>query len=130
MRSTTEFKAILMGAVCVLIVAGFVFAGMQGFGLMPPAVSARAESPDVEKGMALFNETGCGNCHYTDSRETRIGPGLAELFDRDVLPKSGEPVSGASVRDQIKTPYDRMPAFGDRLSDAQIDLIIEYLKTL
>ncbi|MGM0453444.1 MAG: c-type cytochrome [Thermodesulfobacteriota bacterium] len=126
MGNTSKFKEITIGA---LIVAWLVFAGMQGFGLIPTVVSARAQSP-VEKGMALFKETGCGNCHYTDSRETKIGPGLAGLFGRNALPESGEPVSEASVRVQIKTPYDRMPAFGDRLSDAQIDLIIQYLKTL
>jgi cytochrome c len=78
----------------------------------------------------LFFEKGCSQCHYTDSRDRKIGPGLEGLFSREALPVSGEPVSEVNVRDQLLTPYENMPSSADRLSQEDIDHLIYYLKTL
>ena len=83
-----------------------------------------------QQGATLFSEKGCAQCHYADSKDTKTGPGLKGLFSRESLPVSGGPVTEASIRDQLLTPYRNMPSFADRLSEDEIDHLIEYLKTL
>ena len=82
------------------------------------------------QGAALFKEKGCVNCHYTDRIETKVGPGLEALFDREALPVSGRPATEENVRKQLKTPFKDMPSFEDRLTQAQRGYLIEYLKSL
>lgn len=111
------------------LVMAAVFVVLAALAMSLSALPAEAGSGE-KTGRMLFYEAGCANCHHIQSQETKIGPGLKDLFERDGLPASGKPVSEASVRDQIKTPYDRMPSFADRLSEEQIDAIVRYLKSL
>ncbi len=95
------------------------------------AGGATGKGPDaalVEAGRTLFNNK-CSFCHYTDSTETKVGPGLKGIFNRKHLPVSGWPATEASVRRQLKTPFDSMPPFPD-LSEKDVDAIISFLKTL
>jgi cytochrome c len=84
----------------------------------------------AEEGSKLFADKGCAACHFTDSRETKVGPGLKGLFKRDKLPKSGRKVTEENIRKQLKTPYKSMPSFAGRLTKKQTDQLIAYLKTL
>lgn len=81
-------------------------------------------------GAMLFQEKGCSQCHLTDSRETKIGPGLSGLFERDNLPVSKRPVNKQNVRRQLQDPYQSMPDFSNKLTEEQVEAIIGYLKTL
>ena len=89
-----------------------------------------AEAAGVEDGAALFENKGCAQCHYTDSTETKIGPGLEGLFARDRLPVSGRPVTSENIRRQLQNPYDAMPSFADRLTEDQTAHLVVYLKSL
>jgi mono/diheme cytochrome c family protein len=82
----------------------------------------------VQKGKAAFDRM-CSFCHFTDTTETKAGPGLKDLFNREALPVSNWPATEEGVRRQIRTPYDNMPPFTD-LTDDEIAEIISYLKTL
>ena len=84
----------------------------------------------VKKGAALFKENGCTQCHHTDSSETKVGPGLQSLFEREKLPASGRPVNAENVRKQLRDPYANMPSYADRLSKKEEDRIIAFLQTL
>jgi len=88
---------------------------------------ASTDASLVSKGMAIF-ENNCEICHYRDSTETLIGPGLKGILKRDALPVSGRPAIPANIRRQIKTPYRNMPVYG--LTDEEIEAIIAYFKTL
>lgn len=81
-------------------------------------------------GAALFEEKGCARCHFTDSENTKIGPGLKELFYRSKLPISDQPVTEEDVRNQLTDPYENMPSFAERLKDKELVEIIAYLRTL
>jgi mono/diheme cytochrome c family protein len=81
-------------------------------------------------GARLFVEKGCAQCHHTDRRETKIGPGFEGLFDREKLPVSGRPVSEENVRKQLVDPYERMPSFSDRLTPKEMDALLDYLRSL
>jgi cytochrome c len=92
-------------------------------------VSDEAGLPDLAgKGASIF-ESNCAKCHYVDSSETKIGPGLKGLYSRDKMPVSERRVSDTDVRRQLKTPFDKMPPF-PRLSEDDIQALLAYLKTL
>jgi len=84
----------------------------------------------AEEGSQLFVSKGCAQCHYVDSSNTKVGPGLEGLFNRDELPVSGKKVTEENVREQLESPYKNMPSFADRLTKAEKDQLIDYLKTL
>jgi cytochrome c2 len=74
-------------------------------------------------------------CHNPDKNETKIGPGLIDLFKKKDLPASHKPVTEENVRAQIErgSPESKpmpMPPFVAKLSSAQIQDLIAYLKTL
>ena len=122
MRKTRlRHVSITVGAV---LVCGAVFFALVRTFVIRPAV------PLSQEGSELFESQGCVQCHFTDSRKTKIGPGLQGLFNRVELPVSGREVTEENVRTQLKTPYENMPSFDDRLNEKQRDTLIEYLKTL
>lgn len=88
------------------------------------------ETSPPREGARLFQEKGCRRCHFIKSRESRVGPGLKGLFDRQNLPVSGRPVTGKNVSQQLIDPYQNMPVYKNRLTKAQRAAIIDYLKTL
>ena len=79
-------------------------------------------------GKDLFTAN-CSGCHYHDRKDTRVGPGLAGLFQRSNLPVSGLPVSVETVRNQIINGGKKMPPF-KHLKEEEIEAIIAYLKSL
>jgi mono/diheme cytochrome c family protein len=97
----------------------------------PPKTAKAATAGDPAAGKALFQKH-CNLCHYADKTTNKIGPGLKGVFTAKELPKSHRPVSDASVREQIEkgNAAKGMPAFGAKLSKAEIDNLIAYLKSL
>lgn len=93
--------------------------------------STRAAGPtgreaDASAGEDLF-ALHCAVCHSAETDEAGIGPGLAGLFRRGVLGSSGRAVTRSSLAEQIREPEGAMPAFGDRLSNDEIDDLVAYL---
>ena len=80
------------------------------------------------RGQQVFSST-CTLCHFTDTAERKVGPGLMGLLRRERLPVSGDPVSDERVRRQIRQGSGAMPPHG-HLSDADVAALVEYLKTL
>ncbi len=119
----TNLKRASMGVVIVILV-GVAFMGVLRARMNQP-VQAQAE-----QGAALFAEKGCANCHYADKTETKMGPGLKDLFEGDTLPASGRPATEENVRLQLHDPYAKMPSYSDRLTKEEEDRLIDYLKSL
>ncbi len=114
-------------ALCLMAAAGLgFFGGELVYG--PKLPGAAVDDAMVQQGSVLYVES-CAMCHYSDSTQTKIGPGLKNLFQNERLPVSQSPVSAAAVADQLKNPFDRMPAFPD-LTDEQVQALVAYLKTL
>jgi cytochrome c2 len=68
-------------------------------------------------------------CHYPDKADTKAGPGLKGLFQKDQMSVSGWEVTDDNIRKQLKTPFDKMPAFPDQ-TEQEIQAIIAYLRSL
>jgi len=128
-----------------LICAGAMgyFGGEMVYGGRGPSASAaRASAPaDTEtadavapdaKALTLGGEVfadRCAFCHYSDSTDGKVGPGLKGILQRETLPTSGWPATEENLRRQLKTPFEAMPAFED-LTPEQVDAVVVYLKSL
>jgi len=97
--------------------------------------SAQASDP-VAQGRTLFARLGCGACHTSSDAATegQLGPVLDGLGAR-----AGSRIPGVSAEDYVKaslrTPnefivegfLDAMPSFADRLDDAELNALVQYL---
>lgn len=94
------------------VVASFVVAATAG-----PALAA-----DVEKGRGIWS-TSCEICHGAD--------GIAAIDGAPSF-KKGERLekSDAELKETIKKGLKEMPGWGQVLSDADIDSVLAYLRTL
>lgn len=122
MRKTT-LKSVSQTMMVVLVGAAAMLA-MVRLNRISPTGEGRS------KGFELFVDKGCIHCHFTESTETKIGPGLKGLFERKTLPASGREATEENVRQQLTTPYRAMPSFADRLTGEERTRLIDYLKTL
>lgn len=90
----------------------------------PEGQATPGETADLgEAGRQVF-EQNCAACHnLTD--ETKVGPGLAGLFDLAELP-NGEPFSEDNLGTWIRNGGGAMP--GIPLSDPDLEAVITFLK--
>ena len=87
-----------------------------------------AEGSPEARGKAIFLQQ-CAICHYPDSLDKKMGPGLKGISKRDKL-SDGKPANDAAVRARIEHGGTGMPPFSDELTDPEIRTLIAYLKTL
>ena len=92
-----------------------------------PTLAADDNGGDAEKGAALF-ETKCSVCHFSDSKEKKIGPGLAGIKDGK-LP-SEKDATEENILKNINEGGGGMPAFEKLLTDEEKGHIIAFVKTL
>ena len=91
---------------------------------------------DAELGLTPIQATGrhifdanCARCHQPYSSRGLHGPSLHNIYKKQYLP-SGMPANDDRITEVILRGRAKMPAFGDNLSQSQIDALLAYLKTL
>jgi cytochrome c oxidase subunit II len=92
-----------------------------------------------ERGKDLFERQGCSTCHTVDGTP-KIGPTWKGLFGKMEMMADGKPykVDENYLRESIMDPAAKvvqgfapaMPAYKGKLSDKDIDGLIDYIKTL
>ena len=92
--------------------------------------ASQTESSGKSKGEVIFGEKGCVNCHYANKTEDKLGPGLKGLMDREKLPESGWEATRENVKKQLIEPYDNMPSYEGRLSEKEMQVLLDYMETL
>ena len=104
--------------------------------LPSPKAESRAKTEvqgDPARGRAVF-EANCQLCHYADSEETNIGPGLKGLFHWPPHKLSDgtehKEHTVAIIRKQITEGGGAMEPVGASFSEQEIDDLIAYLQTL
>jgi mono/diheme cytochrome c family protein len=86
--------------------------------------AATTEATETEgeeaDGAAVFAEAGCGGCHVFAPANSNgmVGP-----------PLDGIDLSKDEIAQQVRNGGGGMPAFGDRLSDAEIEAVADYVET-
>ena len=81
-----------------------------------------------QAGKKLF-EANCSACHFHNTKDKKVGPGLLGLFKNPKLPDSGQPASEKAVIEKIINGGKKMPPF-KHLKKEEIKAIVDYLKTL
>jgi mono/diheme cytochrome c family protein len=134
----TRATRIAILAVLLLSLGALVLAGCgggdddEGGGETPPATTGEEATTeeatteeteaggegDAEAGAAVFADNGCGNCHTLEAAGSTgtTGPNLDDLqpdFD--------------TVVEQVTNGGGAMPAFGDMLSEQQINDVAAYV---
>lgn len=113
----------ILALALALPVAGLIWAKGKKVQLTGPAKAGRK----------VFSEN-CSMCHFANQTTKKIGPGLKGLLKNKELPYSHRPATVANVKEQIEKGNPQgpvpMPAFGSKLSAAEITNLIAYLKTL
>ena len=89
--------------------------------------AASAEKGNAERGKVVF-ENNCADCHYPDSRDVKVGPGLQGVKEGK-LP-DGRPATHDKVLDIINTGPAEMPSFKDRISEQEKEDVVAYVLTL
>jgi mono/diheme cytochrome c family protein len=80
-------------------------------------------------GRDLYREN-CAVCHDIDkdkAHSRKFGPSLNHLFKNEKLPLSGGKPSRQYVEVRIKFGGALMPAFAKRLTQAEINTVIDYI---
>jgi mono/diheme cytochrome c family protein len=99
-----------------LLLMGSAGCLLLGVGLPADAhASARA---DRGLGAALFHERGCEHCHGVDGVGTERGPDLSGV---------GRLLHKPDIEKQIRDGGKSMPAFGDSLSNDEVQQLVAYL---
>ena len=92
-------------------------------GLMLPAFAAAADT-----GSELYASKGCAACHgKTGGGDTAMGKNLKlrELGSADVQKQYDK-----ELKEIITKGKGKMPAYGGKLSDTQIDALVKYIRSL
>jgi cytochrome c oxidase subunit 2 len=104
-----------------------------------PGDGPKAGEKPEDWGKALFTKFTCNACHTIDG-SAKVGPTLKGIFGKDEKIKDGGTIKVDEnyLRESITDPQAKivegfapsMPAFKGQISDAQMDALIAYLKTL
>jgi len=90
------------------------------FAALPALGSAKARA-DEQEGASLFQNKGCAHCHGPGGSGGKKGPDLANLRKDKVW-------TPAKITHQILNGGQKMPAFSDALTDAEISQLVAYLR--
>ena len=78
-------------------------------------------------GQALYREN-CVVCHDVDSAQSKkLGPSFYHLFQRDRMPIANAKPNREYIKVRIRFGGALMPAFRRKLSDADIETLIDYM---
>jgi mono/diheme cytochrome c family protein len=72
----------------------------------------------------------CDRCHEPYSPRDKKGRSLQGVFKKQFLSQSGMPANDERVGEMILTGRNMMPAFGQVLSQQQVQDLLAYLHTL
>lgn len=84
--------------------------------------------PQQARGRRVY-DVHCLVCHEAYSASDRNGPSLMGMYGKKFM-TSGQPVNDERVRDAIVLGRSKMPAYGDLLSEQQVNDLLAYLRTL
>ena len=108
-------------------------AGLLGVsGLLVQASTTKTAAPSaaaVARGKTVFQQK-CSVCHYDNSDQKKIGPGLKGLAKRGTFSVNGNKITDENLKAWIENGDQLMPPFKDVLEAGQIKDVIAYVKTL
>ncbi len=119
---------LLLGIV-ILAVAGALLAQDQPEKTAPKKAASHGAAGSATRGKEVF-EKKCAMCHFADSDQKKIGPGLKGISKRGTFTVNGKKVTPESLKTWIENGDSQMPGMKDSLEPAQIKDVVAYVKTL
>ena len=95
----------------------------------PKKSASHAAGGSAAKGKQVFEQK-CAMCHFADSDQKKIGPGLKGISKRGTFSVNGNKVTTESLTKWIENGDSQMPGMKDSLEPAQIKDVVAYVKTL
>jgi cytochrome c2 len=95
----------------------------------PKKSASHASGGSAAKGKEVFEQK-CAMCHFTDSDQKKIGPGLKGISKRGTFTVNGNKVTTESLTKWIENGDSQMPGMKDSLEPTQIKDVVAYVKTL
>ena len=78
-------------------------------------------------GQSLYREN-CIVCHDIDRQQSKkLGPSFYQLFKRERMPLTSTRPNRDYIKVRVKFGGPLMPAFRQRLSDSEINMLIDYM---
>jgi cytochrome c len=119
----------LILGVATLAVAGAVLAQDPPAKTSTKKSSHSASSGSAARGREVF-EKKCAICHFAETDQKKIGPGLKGISKRGTFTVNGNKVTDESLKTWIENGDSLMPGMKESLEPAQIKDVIAYVKTL
>lgn len=111
----------------------FICGALAGMGAICAQDSSKksgsANAAAVARGKSLFQQK-CAVCHYDNSEQKKIGPGLKGISKRGTFSVNGNKFNDENLKTWIENGDQLMPPFKDVLEPGQIKDVIAYVKTL
>jgi mono/diheme cytochrome c family protein len=85
-------------------------------------------NPQQASGRRVY-DTYCLGCHEAYVGGGRRGPSLMGVFKKKELP-SGTPANDQRVHEVVMQGRAKMPSFGDRITQQQLEDLLAYMHTL
>lgn len=86
-------------------------------------------NPQQAAGRRMYDNY-CDRCHAPYSSRGRQGPSMKGVFKKQYLPMSGMPANDERATDIIRFGRNKMPGFGQVLTQQQVDDLLAYMHTL
>jgi mono/diheme cytochrome c family protein len=86
-----------------------------------PNLFASNTKADEQAGAVLFRDKGCAHCHGVGGIGTKKAPSLVDLRKNKLW-------TPAKITDQILNGGQKMPPFGDSVTDQEIAQMVAYLR--
>jgi mono/diheme cytochrome c family protein len=119
-----------LGNCCALV---FVVAAL----ILSSGCDVQRRKSDAELGLNAQQSAGrrlydqyCDRCHEPYSSRDKKGRSLQGVFKKKFLSESGMPANDERVGEMIVTGRNMMPAFGQTMSQQQVQDLLAYLHTL
>jgi cytochrome c len=120
----------LILGIAILAVAGAVLAQDQPAKSSARKTASHGSSGSAVRGKEIF-EKKCSICHFADSDQKKIGPGLKGISKRGTFTvNNNKKITDESLKTWIENGDSLMPPFKDVLEPAQIKDVVAYVKTL
>jgi mono/diheme cytochrome c family protein len=87
-------------------------------------VSQQTADPKIERGKAVYDETGCATCHAIGGIGSTIGPSLDKIGSK----YDAEKLKGILLNPKTLNPNTVMPPFEG--SEEDLDALVAYLLSL
>jgi mono/diheme cytochrome c family protein len=123
-QTTSSNRPRVAAAICALI-------------LLSCGCDVQRRKSDAELGLTSQQSAGrrlydqyCDRCHEPYSSREKKGRSLQGVFKKQFLSQSGMPANDERVGEMILTGRNMMPAFGQVMSQQQVQDLLAYLHTL